>query len=642
MRSACIHIVSVIFVAVFAATAGMAQQTDTVRTGGIAKDQEILNRIPDQGRNDSIRFFYQRLKKRMYKRRVTRALYDFLLRDSFSQPANRTLEKPEDPNCGMEGRFIGNIRVTRLDPLGPSVSDTLRTASSWLEKSANALHRITRERIVRKSLIFRRGYPFVAAMISDNERILRQLPNLLDARIYAVARPKQSDTVDIVVVTQDVWSITGSAGSDLATSHEANLTDINFLGLGHEQSMGVFYSSLPDPLTLRPRGWGFRSLYRVPFIGRTFVTGSMELTRRWNQERYAAVAGRGFLTPSMKYAGGLEVSHNRFVVEANPLEANSPVIPVGYSYADAWLGRSFRTRLGGVGNRDRSRIVLAARTTGAYYRERPLVRTDTNQLFQHRFLNLYSIGFSTRNYLREILIYGFGRTEDVPYGSLLSITGGIERTEFGVRNYMGMKAAHGSYYRSIGYLLLSLNAGSYLRNQQWEQGVLRGEANYFSRLIGLGSLQVRQFVNIRYTRGFGRFNGEFIDINGTNGLRGITNAAFRGRQSLVLNLETVLFSPLSILGFQTALFAYADLGWVGGSDRAIFKNSLYQGYGVGVRLRNENLVFNTFQFRLGFYPGIPGIANPLRTEFSELPRTRLPDFDISAPEVVPFGNIGVR
>ena len=640
-----IHIVSVVFVAVWAATAGMAQQTDTVRqtdavrTGGIVKDQEILNRIPA---NDSIRFFYQRLKKRMYKRRLTRALYDFLLRDSFSQPANRTLEKPADPNCGLEGRFIGNIRLTRLDPLGPNVSDTLRTASSWLEKSANAIHRITRERIIRKSLMFRRGYPFVAAMISDNERILRQVPNLTDARIYAVARPGALDTVDIVVVTQDVWSIAGGVGTDFSTMYDANLTDINFLGLGHEQSLAVSYSSQSNPLTLQPRGWGVRSLYRVPFIGGTFVTGSMEVMRQWNQERYAAVAGRSFLTPSMKYAGGLEVSRNRFVLEVNPLEPASPVAPVTYDYADAWLGRSFRTRLGGIANRDRSRVVVAARTSGNYYRERPAVRADTNQLFQHRFLNLYSIGFSTRNYLRDILIYGFGRTEDVPYGSLLSLTGGVERTEFGVRNYMGMKAAHGSYYRSIGYLLLSLNAGSYLRNRQWEQGVLRVEANYFSRLIELKSLQVRQFVNIRYTRGFGRFNGEFIDIGSANGLRGINNPAFRGRQSVVLNLETVVFSPLSILGFQSALFAYADLGWVGGSERAAFRNPLYQGYGVGVRLRNENLVFNTFQFRLGFYAGIPGISNPLRTEFSELPRTRLPDFNISAPEVIPFGNIGVR
>lgn len=433
-----------------------------------------------------------------------------------------------------------------------------------------------------------------------------------------------------------------AGGSDLTTNHEASLTDINFLGLGHEQSLGVWYSRQLNPFTLQPRGWGVRSLYRVPFIGRSFVTGQLEITRQWNRERYAAVAGRTFLTPSMKYAGGLEVSRNGFLVEENPLQINSPLVRVGYDYADAWLGRSFRTRLGGIANRDRSRMVLAARTSGTYYRERPLVRTDTNQLFQHRLLNLCSIGFSTRNYLRDILIYGFGRTEDVPYGNLLSVTGGVERTEFGMRNYMGMKAAHGSYYRSVGYLLLSLSAGGYLRNRQWEQGVLRLESNYFSRLIGLRSLQVRQFVNIRYTRGFGRFDGEFIDINNVNGLRGISNVALRGQQALVLNLETVVFSPLSILGFQTAFFAYADLGWVGGSGKSILNSPLYQGYGVGVRLRNENLIFNTFQFRLGFYPNIPGVPNPLRTEFSELPRTRLPDFDTSAPAVVPFGNTGFR
>ncbi|MCU0353424.1 MAG: hypothetical protein MUD08_06740, partial [Cytophagales bacterium] len=571
-------------------------------------------------RRDSTALFYQRLREKMHRHRITGAVFDFLFRNPYPTPDSRTLESPEDPNCAFENRFVGNITIRRFDPFGPRVTDTLRLPANWLERAGNSLHKVTNERVIRKSLRVRRGYPFVAAMIGDDERILRQMPNLLDARIYAVPRPGQRDTVDLVVVTQDVWSISGSVGTDFSRTADVEVNDFNFLGWGHEQSLRVSYSALPNPFTGGAQGWGVRSLYRIPYMGRSFITGTLQYVSQWNQQRYAVLAQRNFLTPDMKYAGGLELSHNRTFVEANPLEIGSKVFPVAFRYGDLWLGRSFRTQWGN----DRTRMVMAARITGVQHTERPEVRPDTNQLFQNRWQALYSVGFSTRNYLRDVLIYGFGRTEDVPYGSLLVFTGGTERREFGIRNYVGLRAAHGQYYHRLGYLLLGFNAGSFVRQGAWEQGAWRLEANYFSRLFDFGSSQLRQFVNVRYTRGFGRFGGEFIDINNINGIRGITNAFLRGEQSLVVNMETLVFTPLNIMGFQVAVFGYADLGWIGTGGRNVWDTPMYQGFGAGLRVRNENLAFNTFQFRLGYYNGFPNLGNPLRTEFSEIPRSRLP------------------
>jgi len=40
-----------------------------------------------------------------------------------------------------------------------------------------------------------------------------------------------------------------------------------------------------------------------------------------------------------------------------------------------------------------------------------------------------------------------------------------------------------------------------------------------------------------------------------------------------------------------------------------FKNSkVYSQIGLGVLIKNENLVFNTFQISISFYPSIPGIG----------------------------------
>ncbi len=620
----------------------MAQHGDAVESIDSIQqkmaEHELRLDTPIVDKPDQARQFYRKLKTKMHKHKVTRAIFDTFFRDPYSKPIQRTLESPADPYCEMEGRYIGNIIIRRFDPFGPRVTDTLRTAANWLEETGNALHKVTREHVIRKSLMFKRGYPFVASTISDNERILRLTPYLLDARIYAVPRKVHRDTVDIVVVTQDIWSITGNVGTDFSTMADVTGTDLNFLGMGHEKQLGVSYNQSIDPYTQKPKGWGVNSLYQVPYMGQTFITGTLQLLHQWNQSRYAIMASRNFLTPYMKYAGGMELSRNRIYVDPHPLNDSLELFPVGYEYADLWLARSFKTYFTG----DRTRMIVAARVIANHYRQRPEVQVDTNQLYEHRILGLYSIGFSTRNYLRDVLIYGFGRTEDVPYGSMIALTGGIERREFGVRNYVGLQAAHGQYYQGIGYLRLGFNAGAYRRAGIWEQGVWRVEANYFSRLVDIRSSQLRQFVNIRYTRGFGRFNGEYIDISNNNGIRGITNVALRGEQSLVLSTETVLFTPLTLLGFQIATFGYADLGWVGINNAGIFQIPLYQGYGIGFRFRNENLTLNTFQIRLGFYSGFPGLANPLRTEFAEIPRSRLADFDIGAPDVAPFGNINVR
>jgi len=36
----------------------------------------------------------------------------------------------------------------------------------------------------------------------------------------------------------------------------------------------------------------------------------------------------------------------------------------------------------------------------------------------------------------------------------------------------------------------------------------------------------------------------------------------------------------------------------------VMNNPLQTGFGFGMRIRNENLVFKTFQIRLGFYPSL--------------------------------------
>ncbi len=609
---------------------------DTLTKKAVEREEKRLIQI-NQDRQDSSLVFYQRLKESLYKRRLTRQLYDALFREAYSKPVTRTLEKPADPYRRYNGRYVGDIRYTRLDPFGPRVNDTLRKPMNWVERTANSLHATTRKHVIRKSLLFKKGDVFNSSEISDNERILRQTPNLLDSRIYVLPRPDNRDTVDILVVTQDVLSISGGISGD-TRSASLDLNESNFFGFGHELQTRTTYRSQINPLTDAPVGWGFRGLYRIPYIANTFVAGQLDYIREWDIRREGLVLRREFLTPDIRYAGGLELSRNMRLVQTYPLipDSANALQPFKFKLMDVWLGRSFRINFGSPAFQERSRLVVAMRSSHYDFFDRPVVRADTNQIQEDRSQNFFSFGLSTRNYLRDVQVFGFGRTEDIPYGSLFSVTGGLERSEFDYAYYVGAKASQGRYYSGFGYMLGTLEFGSFLRGGSWERGVLHAEVNYFSRLFSLRTAQVRQFIDIRFTKGIGRFEQEFIDISGRNGIRGIGSVALRGSKSLVVNLETVVFTPITLLGFQLAGFVYADLGFITPSDAGIFDSAPFQGYGLGLRVRNENLAFNTFQFRLGFYPNIPGNTAIFRTDFSGIPRTRLPDFTINAPGVVPF------
>jgi hypothetical protein len=100
-------------------------------------------------------------------------------------------------------------------------------------------------------------------------------------------------------------------------------------------------------------------------------------------------------------------------------------------------------------------------------------------------------------------------------------------------------------------------------------------------------------------------------------------------------LQTQAYLPYSFLGFHFAPFLFVDFGLITDEGKSFLKSKLYQGYGLGLLIRNELLVINTFQVTFGFYPFIPDKSGavtkliPVKAEdFS------FADFQIGAPSIV--------
>jgi len=318
-----------------------------------------------------------------------------------------------------------------------------------------------------------------------------------------------------------------------------------------------------------------------------------------NHTYYGGRLTRRFVTPRTKYAGGIRISFQSRLINTDT---------VGWfkgNYQDYWLARSFL-----INPESRSRVILAARFINNNVYKKPGISSNIFHELQDYRLFLGSIAFSKQNYYETNLIYNYGRTEDIPYGSLVEVTGGFEKNEFGDRFYTSLHLSAGNYVRQFGYLQSSFAIGGFVSSGAYQQGMIQAKANYFTNLISLRRYNFRQFVNLDYTIGIRPYLDEEISISNTRGIRGLSGDGLDGTHRLAINLESVAFTPIFIYGFRFAFYGFADMALIGAYDRNIFSNHLYSGLGFGVRIRNENLVFKTFQIRVAFYPDLPAVYSP--------------------------------
>ena len=102
------------------------------------------------------------------------------------------------------GKQIRYVYYNQLKVFGTTIEDTT-VVPNKLVRFANKLHYDTRTWVIKQSLFFREGDTVNAYKLVDNERYLRRLPFIQDARIYVINSYENSDSIDIVVLTKDVF-----------------------------------------------------------------------------------------------------------------------------------------------------------------------------------------------------------------------------------------------------------------------------------------------------------------------------------------------------------------------------------------------------------------------------------------------------
>src|SRR5690606_11713968 len=114
-------------------------------------------------------------------------------------------------------------------------------------RTANKMHTKSNLNVIRKNLWIKEGKPLDPDLVMDNERFLRALPYLKDVRFILKPSPNHKDTVDILILTKDVFSfgLTGSVRN--IHNGQIGISDRNILGIGHEVGVTLFGHTEKEP-----------------------------------------------------------------------------------------------------------------------------------------------------------------------------------------------------------------------------------------------------------------------------------------------------------------------------------------------------------------------------------------------------------
>jgi hypothetical protein len=546
------------------------------------------------------------------------------------QPASKNMRITNSNLVAFDGMIIRKIEIKKVNVFAKNAMDTSYVPSNWLQKAGTTIHTGTRDKIIMRNLLLEPGERLDVFLAAENERLIRDMPYIMDARFLAKPIPGEPDSVDLVLLTRDLWPVGLNIELSSANSGNVGLGYYNILGYGHQFLTSVYWDGNHNPV------FGYRLLYGIPNIKGSFVSTELEYIDRWNTNTGRFKVSRDFKTVGFKYAGAVEIENSSLIRDVNLPDSSLDDQQWKYTNYELWLGRIFPLKKGtptGIS----SGLFISGRIFFNHNYLGPKTSENLFYAFQDKTQLLFSGGYSHRGFRKDNMIYTFDRIEDVPFGYLVNFTSGVEWGQYKTRPYVAGSISTGKYFQRTGYLYGLIEYGTFIKGNSLEQGTLQIQMKSFSRLHTWAGIQYRNFVTLTYLNGINRYKEEFTSLENRGGILGLTSSpSLRGNEKVILNLESVVFSRYRFLGFRFAYFGSVDLGFIKNESAGFLDFKPYSGLSLGVRIRNDQLVFDTFELKFSLYPGLPGDANHSNFKAGSVPRLRSNVLFPEKPSVIEF------
>jgi hypothetical protein len=530
-----------------------------------------------------------------------------------------------------EGRIVRKIHVETLDPFGYSINDTTKKAKDWIQRFGNDVHLKTKQFTIRNLLLIKRNKPLDSLLVKESERLIRSQRYVRRVVIRPVPIPNSTDSIDIDVRVLDSWSLIPT-GSFSGSSTSLELTERNFLGLGHE-FRNDFNKQFKSGET------SYLTRYTIPNIMNTYINATINY-QIIKSDSYIKSFGleRQFFSAYTKWAGGAYVE-SRMILDSLP-DANKDWKLQNFKSdaQDYWAGYAFKIYKGDTEEERTTRLVTTGRFFSQHYKEKPTIAYDSVGYFANEKLYLASIGLTSRKFVQDKFLFNYDIVEDIPIGKVYSLTMGMQQKNSEDRFYLGGRYAFGNYY-NWGFLSVNAEVGTFYYKSKTEQTTLAIDALYFTNIKDWGKWRFRHFIKPELVFGDNReaIIKDQLNLNESNGIQGFNTQSVLGTKKFVLTLQTQSYSPWNIFGFRLNPFANFSMAMVADEQTNLYSSKVYTKFGVGILLYNDYLVFNSFQLSVAFYPTIPGQGDNLfKTNSFKNNDILLPDFQVGKPVVVPY------
>jgi len=537
------------------------------------------------------------------------------------------------------GKQIRYIYYNQLKVFGTTIEDTA-VVQNKLVRFANMLHYNTRTWMIKQSLFFREGDTVNAYKLVDNERYLRRLPFILDARIYVINSYENNDSIDIVVLTKDVFEYGTSISQVNNTQASATVFNNNLLGAGQKVAFGFSWDNTYNPQ------WRTGASYTKYNVGGTFADVSVGYTMlndkpdadtgQYENAAYLII-NRPLYSTWASFTGGLTLSVNKSV----NINSLPPIEFKNYSYnlIDLWAGYNFTNQYKKTGyNSSKPNIGIEFRTFNMNFAQRPYQpKLDSIPNYNSRNFILSQLVFYHQDFFKTNYFFGFGRTEDIPMGYTYS-------TSLGFESWMGFKrtytAIQAQKYWLPGKNLISTTfaLGGFWDNLFFQDAVVHFQTDYYSNLFRIKGQKMREFLHFDYINGFNINLYQPININQQNGIYGYRYTLFNNYQRLNLGAQTNYYSPISIYGFKFNFYLLLQASLLADSKKSVFTSPFYSGFTIGCQIRNENLSFNTLQISASYQPIVATSNGPssLYVSLTSVAAFNFPIFALTQPTLIQY------
>jgi len=480
------------------------------------------------------------------------------------------------PSYSLAEEIKGDSANVLIDSIAVETKNVFNTDSAqfkgWLFKAANRFHVKTRDFVISRELLLKKGEPYDTLLAAETERNLRMLPFIFDARVEL---ENNDGTKVLKVTTSDRWTLAGgpsisrNAGQ---TVIEIGFEELNLLGYGQYLAFHRYFRSIDEDYSdfsfIERRLFSSRyylSLYynNAPEIGRKSLTLKMPLYSLSSHFSYG-VSISNIDRIDEYYEHGAKAAQDRmqgtyfesfFLTQFGTYESK---VQMGVNYLYADLTSSDRIGAG--------------------------FRLPSDSLYH---LIMLQMGLLRTEYQSTSRINGFRRIEDINLtnGAVLKYGRAFNTwNRHSIYDILSFSYQY-SVSKDYGYLFLGMERNYWFKENIDFRRQLILSAKYYNNSLAWVTPVIAVYHVIDE-----RLDDNKVIYAGENyGLRGYPKNFDNGEKLLRINYENRLFSWVNIMSVDIGAVQFVDLGQIRSMGEGFDIGHWLWSVGVGLRLGMEKI-----------------------------------------------------